>query len=117
MIHLIPFLIGFVAGPLAFWVLAKQTPTRRYMVILWLASVVLVLAALGMHYLLAEGPYVGLAIILAFWMGWIVVLALLTLAMRRRNLPARTKRIVFGLAAAATTVPWFGLYTAQMVSA
>ncbi|MEO1139376.1 MAG: hypothetical protein AAFW87_07960 [Pseudomonadota bacterium] len=117
MMMVLLFVIGFVAGPLVFWVLAKQRPTRRYVLLLWGLSVALVLAAVTLRQLLLPGgPWAGLAIILILWLAWIAVLALVMLAVRSRNVPSTTKRIAQGVTAAATTVPWFGLFTAQMVA-
>ena len=117
MIQALLFVLGFLCGPAIFWVLAKQTPTRRYVTTLWVCSVVLVALAFALRYVpVAPPPYNGLAAILTMWLAWIVVLALVLLAIRARPLPIRTKRIAYGVIAAATTLPWFGLYTAQMVA-
>ena len=111
------FGLGFLAGPVIFWVLAKQPPTRRYVVTLWVASVVLIaLAFASRHWVAGSTPYGALASVLLIWLAWITVLALVLLAIRSRPLPARTKRLAYGATAAATTLPWFGLYTAQMIA-
>lgn len=111
------FGLGFLAGPIIFWVLAKQTPTRRYVVTLWVTSVALIALAFVLRQWAADlAPYGGLGVILLIWLAWIVVLALVLLAIRSRALPPHTKRLAYGVTAAATTLPWFGLYTAQMIA-
>lgn len=117
MIDALLFAIGFLAGPVIFWVLAKQTPTRTYVITLWAVSVALVAGAFALREWSGDlGPYGALAVILLVWLAWITVLALVMLAIRTRTLPPRTRRIAYGLTAAATTLPWFGLYTAQMIA-
>ena len=120
MTFVVAFLITFVAGPAAFWVLARQKPTRGYFVLLWLISVALVGVAFALRYTLLpsmpDSPYAGLSVTMALWFGWIIVLALGVLAVRTRDIPTRYKRYAFALGAVATTLPWFGLYAAQMVT-
>lgn len=116
MIQALLFALGFVAGPLAFWGLAKQPVTRRYALTLWAVSAMLILAALIARNAMPAGPTTGLVVAFAFWLAWIIVMPIIVLTVRNRPLPIRTKRIAYGITAAATTIPWFGLYTAQMVS-
>ncbi|MCR9111673.1 MAG: hypothetical protein NXH84_00290 [Rhodobacteraceae bacterium] len=114
------FLLTFVAGPAAFWVLARQNPTRGYFILLWLVSVALVGVAYALRLWIVpsmpDNAYAGLSVIMALWFGWIIVLALGVLAVRARDIPARYKRYAFAIGAVATTLPWFGLYAAQMVT-
>ncbi|QFT91290.1 hypothetical protein FIU86_00420 [Roseovarius sp. THAF9] len=117
MIDALLFAIGFLAGPVIFWVLAKQTPTRAYVTALWAVSVALIFAAFALRQWGGElGAYGALAVVLLVWLAWITVLSLVMLAIRTRTLPPRTRRIAYGATAAATTLPWFGLYTAQMIA-
>ena len=114
------FLLTFTAGPAAFWVLARQQPTRSYAFVLCLLAIGLIIAAYAISVLgfpgIPDGPFTGLAVILALWLAWITVLALVMLAIRHRHLPAPTQRLAFALCAMATTLPWFGLITAQMMA-
>lgn len=114
------FLVTFLAGPAAFWILARQTPTRGYFRTLFgvLAALIAAAFALNLWGLPAapDHPLAGLAVILTMWLAWIVVLALCVLAVRRSASQNSLKRLAFALGAMATTLPWFGLYTAQMVA-
>ena len=114
------FLLTFTAGPAAFWVLGRQKPRRRYAWLLCGGVIALVLAAYAMSSRgvpgLQDGPYSALAVVLALWFAWIAVLALVMLAVRLRHPPQAIQRTCFALCAVATTLPWFGLVTAQMMA-
>lgn len=114
------FLVTFVAGPAAFWVVARREPSRSYFLFLWAVTLCLVCLAFGLQaWVLPSMPDalpVGLAIMMAIWLAWIVVLALVVLAIRGRNPGPAFNRYAFAIGAIATTLPWFGLYAAQMVS-
>ncbi|MBY5986931.1 hypothetical protein [Roseovarius atlanticus] len=117
MIDVLLFALGFLAGPVIFWVLARQTPTRRYVTALWAVSVALIAGAFVLRqWGGAHGAYGALAVVLLAWLAWITVLSLVMLAIRTSTLPQRPRRIAYGVTAAATTLPWFGLYTAQMIA-
>lgn len=109
------FLISFVAGPAIFWMLARLRPSRGYFVTLWIASAVLAGAALSLPRLLGESMTTGVAVIILFWLGWIMVIALCVLAARTRLTDGTSTRLAFMIGAMGTTLPWFGLYTAQMI--
>lgn len=115
------FLLTFTAGPAVFWALARRQPARGYALQLCLLAIGLIVAAYALSILGAPGipddPYAGLAAIMALWLAWIIVLALIMLALRRRLLPIQTQRVAFALCALATTLPWFGLAAAQMMMA
>ena len=114
------FTIVFVAGPAAFWVLSKQDATRRYMIGLWVVTLALMAVAygIGTHGMaLSITPfYMGVAMLLSFWLAWIAMLALIMVAIRRRGVAPNVRRVTFAMAAMATTLPWFGLYAARMVA-
>ena len=109
------YLISFVAGPVVFWVLARQSPARRYFALLWAVTVVLVGTAYAIAQLAAPERYVGLWVILALWLAWIVVMALCVLAARARLPDLTAQRWAMALGAVGTTLPWFGLRVAQML--
>ena len=111
------FLVTFVAGPAAFWVLARQEPTRSRFLGLWAGTIGLVGLAVALRVWVLPGwPVAGLPIVMALWLGWIAVLALAVLAVRTRGVSPRYNRFAFALGAVATTLPWFGLYAAQMMA-
>jgi hypothetical protein len=114
------FLVTFVAGPAAFWVVARREPSRGNFLSLWIAAVALVFLALGLQAWVLPGMPdalpVGLAIMTALWLAWIVVLATAVLAVRKRDIAPLYKRYAFALGAVATTLPWFGLYAAQVMT-
>ena len=114
------FLIVFVTGPAVFWALSRQEATKGYLIRLWLVTFGLVVIAFGVVNFgttLAIPPFaIGLTVVLSFWMAWITMLALIMLAVRRRVSAASVKRAAFVIGAMATTLPWFGLYAARMVT-
>jgi len=114
------FVIVFIGGPLAFRALTRGGPSpeafRR------LALFTALVAATGLtlrygfadlwgHNLLVTGG--GLAFI---WGGWIGVLAYGTQALRRRDQGGRMRRWTAALGAMGTTVPWFGLASANLLA-
>jgi len=54
-------------------------------------------------------------VIMMLWIGWVMVLTLCVLALRARLPDPVVSKAAFTLGAMATTLPWFGLYTAQMI--
>ena len=114
------FTVAFVAGPLAFWVLSSQQASRGYLVALLGGTFGLIALAFGMaNYgmnLAIEPLFIGLTVIIAFWVAWIAMLALIMLALRRRASAPGLQRAAFVIGAMATTLPWFGLYAARMVA-
>ena len=114
------YLISFAAGPAMFWVLARQRPTRGYFMALCAFAVGLLAMGWAVPRLIAPdaqaSPYPDLAVLLLLWVAWIVVIALCTLAARSRLPQGTARRWAFALGAMATTLPWFGLYTAQILA-
>ncbi len=113
------YLVTFLAGPVMFWLLARQPASQRYMLALFGLLALLIAAAFALNFwVLPAAPnpsLAGLAIIATLWMGWVVVLALCALTVRRRSTNTTLHRMAFALSAMATTLPWFGLYAAQMI--
>jgi hypothetical protein len=114
------FAIVFAAGPAAFWVLARKEATQGYLVTLWVATLALLALAYGASTFGATlglpAPVIAFVLVLSFWMAWVAMLALITLAVRRRVASASVQRTTFAIGAMATTLPWFGLYAARMVA-
>ena len=117
---IIAFVISFVAGPLAFWVLSKQPPSRGYVIGLWVVFAFLVLFSFAAHRIYLPqnpGSAVGVAsVVMPIWLAWIVLLAVFVLTVRDRALETGTKRLAIGIGAVATTLPWFGLCAAQLMA-
>ena len=115
MIPILLFVISFATGPAIFWVLARQQPSPGYFAGLWIAAVLLAGGAFLVPSLLGVTQTTGTALIVMLWLGWIMVITLCFIAVRARVEDRRTLRWAFALGAMATTLPWFGLYTAQMI--
>ncbi|WP_371225026.1 hypothetical protein [Roseovarius sp. 2305UL8-3] len=120
MITAVVYLVSFVAGPVIFWGLARRCPSRGYFTLLCVIALTLMVAANVVPKLAAiEGDtsaYPALTKVLMLWLGWIVVVALCFLALRERLPPGTAHRGAFAIGAMATTLPWFGLYAAQIVT-
>jgi len=114
------YLVSFAAGPVIFWILARQRPAKGYFTLLCVIAVALMVAANVVPRLAAiEGDtsaYPALTKVMLLWLGWIVVIALCVLALRERLPEGPALRWSFALGAMATTLPWFGLYAAQIVT-
>ncbi len=113
------FLVTFIVGPALFRLLVQRPVSHPYRIVLWSLFVTFSGAAIVSWRVLATHPdesaYMGLATLLALWLAWIVVLALCLLAIRPRAIPYGLDRAAFAIGTMATTLPWFGLYTAEMV--
>ena len=114
------FFLIFVAGPLLFAAMSRQVPGKRSIALLWAVSGSMVALAWmlqsGSLPLPFSGTVIALFPLVALWLAWIAVLALCVLAVRARVDDLKTLRWVRTTAAMATTLPWFGLYAAKMMS-
>ena len=114
------FLVIFGVGPAVFLGLCRLSPDTRGVASLWLIAA----GATGLAFAVKSGALAfglgptaqALVPLTALWMAWIAVLALCMLVLRARVQDAATLRWAHAIGAMATTLPWFGLYTAQMVS-
>jgi len=112
------FAVVFLAGPLVFWGLARRAPSRGNVIGLWgiaAATIGLAFTVRGLG-LWAYGVPPELLALVALWLAWIAVLALCVLAVRARVRSPLIVRWTGAIGAMATTLPWFGLYAAQMMS-
>lgn len=111
------FLLCFVAGPLIFREATQGDPTRGQLrAIAWI-TIVMSGTAMAIRYGLA--PQWGNNLILTFcgilliWLAWIGVLAFGTQSLRSMDRSARMRRWSRVMGALGTTVPWFGLASAD----
>lgn len=104
---LISFLVSFVGGPLLCSALLALP--RSLFVLLVLAGAVVVSMTLALRF---QGgrPVLSLGLI---WLGWVLAVAMVALAVMRRA--PQTRRWVTVIALLATTLPWFGLATARLM--
>ena len=107
------FLIAFVAGPAAFFVLARQPRGRVALWTLSLMAAGLTVAALVVSRR-ADGTEAKIAGLVMLWLAWIAAVALCVQAARRRF--AVYARVINALGAMATTLPWFGFYFATRIA-
>ncbi|MEP1768108.1 MAG: hypothetical protein ABJJ53_15895 [Sulfitobacter sp.] len=121
MSYAVLFLIFFAGGPLAFRALTQAGPSPEAFRRLAIFTAVCAATGLTLRYgmaglwgrnLLVTGT--GVAFI---WGGWIGLLAYGAQALRRVDQGARMRRWTGVLGAMGTTVPWFGLASANLLAA
>ena len=110
---LLSFVIAFIAGPAAFFVLARQSRGRVAVWSLGLMAAGLTISALVL-FERAAGQGAQIAALAMLWLAWIAAVTMVVQALRRR-LP-HMARVLNALGAMATTLPWFGFYFATMVA-
>lgn len=103
------FGLSFVAGPVIVAMLLRLLP--RLGVLIMLSGAVICASALAV-WLQTRAPLGALA---AFWTGWLVAVAMVAQALRRRMPGPRLHRLTLLGALFAAPLPWFGLATAQMM--
>lgn len=120
MIYGAAFLLCFGVGPGLFWLAARRKASRTRFAAIWGLSVLLIGAALLLRHRVMpaypDATFAGLGVLLSLWLAWILVLALAVMALRARPFPFALHRAAFALGAVGTTLPWFGLYAAEMVT-
>ena len=113
------FLLFFVGGPIMFRALTKAPPSRNGMRLLGVSAGVFAIAGLALRYGTPErwgqDVLVSVAGILLIWFAWVCVLAFGAQALRRADPGKRMRRWSGVIGALGTTVPWFGLASANMV--
>lgn len=109
----------FVVGPLGFRMLTRRGHDVHRQWLLGVCTVGLALAGLGLRYGFAEvwGQYLGVTLgsIGLIWCAWIGLLAYGAQAMRRADTGPRMRHVTAVVGTAATTLPWFGLISANLV--
>jgi hypothetical protein len=119
MSYLIVFAIVFIGGPLTFRALTRNGPSPRAFRRLAMLTALSAATGLTLRYgfadlwgsdLLVTGT--GIAFI---WGGWIGVLAYGVQALRRMDTGLGMRRWSGVMGAVGTTVPWFGLASANLL--
>jgi len=113
------FLVFFVAGPLVFREVTRPDPSQTQLRVIASVTAVLALGGLAVRYGFApqwgNDLILTCAGILLIWLAWIGVLAFGTQALRRADNGLRMRRLTGVVGALGTTVPWFGLASANWV--
>jgi hypothetical protein len=120
MSYVVVFVIVFVGGPLAFRALTKGGPSPAAFKRLAMFTAICAAIGLTTRYGFADNWGSNLIVTglgIAFvWGGWIGVLAYGAQALRRMDQGLRMRRWTAVLGAVGTTVPWFGLASANLVA-
>ena len=120
MSYAILFVIVFVGGPLAFRALTHNGPSpvafRRLAIFTALCAAVGLTMRYGLSQLWGQDLLVTGTGIAFVWGGWIGVLAYGAQALRRMDRGLRMRRWTAVLGAVGTTVPWFGLASASLLT-
>lgn len=114
------FLIFFIGGPLIFRTMTQKAPTSSRMRRLISLTAAFVAAGLVVRFALpnlwGQNLWVTAAGLLLIWRAWIGVLAFVALALRQNDpTSARMRRWTAIIGALCTTVPWFGLASANVM--
>ncbi|MEL7131679.1 MAG: hypothetical protein AAGK77_04630 [Pseudomonadota bacterium] len=112
---LILFLLAFVIGPAAFFVLDRRGGRHWPLALL---AAVLVAAAVILSNVDAVGSEVAqeLLSVLLIWVAWVLVMVLAARALRRILARTQGERWVRVLGALGTTLPWFGFAVSQWMA-
>ncbi|MCT4609513.1 MAG: hypothetical protein N4A70_09930 [Pelagimonas sp.] len=102
----VAFALCFAVGPVL-CALALRLPARAKTIGL-LAGAVIALVVWGVE--IKESQ--PMSMLFAFWLAWVVGIALVTLALRHHARDRQLKRLLMVLGILATTMPWFGMATA-----
>lgn len=116
MMQTVIFGMTFFLGPALFWLLARRQAASWYFSTLCALAVLLMSVALMLPALFEPSSAVTILRLLLLWIGWVLVLSLCALALRSRLPHRQARKTAFAVCAMATTLPWFGLYAAQMMS-
>jgi uncharacterized membrane protein (UPF0136 family) len=109
-VSLIAFAVTFLGGPLVCALILRMPPRLPLLAGLSVAVVVTVSVALWQ-----QERHIALSLA-AMWLGWVLAVAMVAQAIRRRLPAPQTQRVITVIAILATTLPWFGLATARMLS-
>ncbi len=112
------FAVFFLGGPLAFRALTRPGGALVGQRVLGVAIAVLAAGGLLLRYGFADlwGRHVALTVvsIALIWFAWIGVLAYGARALRQADRSLAMRRWTAVIGAAGTTMPWFGLASADM---
>jgi hypothetical protein len=113
------FALVFVAGPYCYVSLLRRAPSRRQFVGLGFITGGATALGFALRYL-ADGwgqdMLVTVAGIGAIWLAWIAILAFVAQTFRKHDAGANVRRWTMVIGALATTIPWFGLASARMMT-
>lgn len=103
------FAFAFVAGPLIALALLRLPPRLPVLTLQAAGVFAAMIAALILQGRSATGT------LAALWLGWVLAVALVAQALRRRLPGPHIRRWTALGAALAAPLPWFGLATAQLM--
>ncbi len=106
----IAFALCFVAGPLLYALLLRLGGGLTALLALALAVVASALLALVLQ------PVAPAPSLVRMWLGWVLAVTMVALALRRQLTAAAPRRAIAILGLCATPLPWFGLATARMMT-
>ena len=109
---LIAFAVCFVGGPVLCALLLRLPGTVWALLTLAVCVVLSVTTALSYRLAGAEGHLTSLVLL---WLSWVLAIAMVALALRSKIDNPTFRRWTLILALLATTLPWFGLATAQLM--
>ncbi|MFL4469249.1 hypothetical protein ACERZ8_04945 [Tateyamaria armeniaca] len=113
---LVLFTMAFVLGPALFLALVRYDIRRLPLALI---ASVLVIASFVLRseasLTLGIDPVPVFLSILSIWLAWILVLVVVTRAVRAAYPGAAARRWSRSIGAMGTTVPWFGFAAAQMM--
>lgn len=109
---LIAFGITFVVGPL-FCAVLLRLPANLWSITGLALLVGLAIAAA--NHMQKASDAVSFRPLAALWLAWVLGVTMVALALNRRITARSTRRWITLTAILATTLPWFGLATAQMM--
>ena len=108
---ILAFLASFVAGP-ALCALLLRLPAKVWMLALLAAGV----GVAGLTALRLQAAGQAMPSLALLWFAWVLAVAMVAMALRGRMPTPRARRWLTIIALLATTLPWFGLSTAQWMS-
>jgi len=120
MISLGLFLFAFGFGPAGFWILTRERASRARIATLSGLAVIVGIIAFAMLRMTPTGDHanwaMGITIVAALWLSWVILVAVCALAARRWIDDHTVQQWTTALGAMATTLPWLGFQTAQMMA-
>jgi hypothetical protein len=113
------YAVVFIVGPCVFFALIRPTPTWRQ----FRALIAITAGCLGLGLVLRFGmggwgrdPVQTLASMSLMWAAWIAILALMVQRFRAIDQGVTMRRWTAILGAICTTIPWFGLASARLMT-